>query len=115
MRAAVSVVELLLILFTAVRVVPEGSWRHFSVSEYKTRRVRYVITTWYFLVEVRMQHEHSALEFAYHFVSNTAVMLCSYSEPPERAAACFVPPAVCSSVCVHSAYPVYCRPLYMSQ
>ena len=30
---------------TAVRVVPEGSWRHFFVSEYKTRRIRYVVTT----------------------------------------------------------------------
>ena len=63
-----------------------------------------------------MGHEHcSALEFGYHFVSNTAVLLCSYSEQPERAAACFVPSAVCSCVCVHRAYPVYCRPLYMSQ
>ena len=32
-------------LLTAVSVVPEGSWRLFSVSEYKTRRIRYVVTT----------------------------------------------------------------------
>ena len=36
--------------FTAVRVVPEESWWHFSVSEYKTRRIRYVVTTRYLVL-----------------------------------------------------------------
>ena len=39
-------------------------------------------------------------------MSTTAVLLCCYSKPSERAAVCFVPPAV--AVCVHHAYPVYC-------
>ena len=53
MRTAVSVVKLLLVGLPLVellliRVVPEGSWRHFSASEYKSRRIRYVVTTfWY--------------------------------------------------------------------
>ena len=58
---------------------------------------------------VRTNSTCSAFEFVQHFVSLTAVLLCCYSKPCERAALCFVPLAVCSCLRTPRIPCVYCR------
>ena len=98
-------------------MVPEGSWRHFSVN---IKRDEY--DTW----SLRMRHEHSKsynkqfVQTAVHLNSYstlclmTAALLCCYSKPSERAAICFAHPALCSCLRTPRIPCVFCSSCCMS-
>ena len=103
---------------TAVRVVTEGSWRHFFIFGYKTRRIRYesllFCTRSTYLAPVQQKLQQWFVQTLHLIIqvalwSMTAVLMCCHSKPSERAAVCFVPPVV--AVCLQHAYLVCLRVL----
>ena len=71
-------------------------------DEYDTQSLLFSVSAYAARAQQKLQQavrtNSSAFEFVQHFVSMTAALLCCYSKPSERAAICFVPPAVCTAV-----------------